>query len=654
MKMKMKPKKPRSEQMRSLIEGINKKRQYRAFKVEKFNEEDRTVEVAASSEYPVNRYYGMEILDHGKGLDLERLRNGAPLLLNHNPDKHIGVVDSIEMGKDRVLRAVVRFGRSELAEEIWNDVKDGIRQHISIGYRILAMILESEIDDVRTYRVTEWEPYEISFATIAADPTVGVGRTIDETENLLNSQQRGNENMQKTLRNSSGQLVRAEVDAEGNIVREIEVIEQPAPVVSVETQVARTLETEQKRVADLIELSTQFGDRGVDVNAFIKDSEKTPEDYQRALLNASKDDQRTAATGVADDGSETALLGLSDNEVRQYSFLNVIRTLVDPTNKKLREAARFEMELSEAVEDKFSRTAQGIIVPHDVLVASNKRSIVSTATAGELVGTDHASGSFIDLLYNRSAILSMVRTLTGLVGDVDIPSLESGVSGGWIGEDQDAPIGALGFGNRKLSPKTAAAVVAITRRMLKQSSPDIEAIARDDIATALALTIDLGLFYGTGGDQPLGLDNILGINTVDFAGDQPTWLEVVQMETEISSDNADVNAMAHVMNSGARGHFKSTQKFENSNGMTIWEQGNMVNGYNTRVSNQVKNNDHWLGNWQDVLLGMWGGLDLMLDPYTEAKKGRLNIIAHQDVDVAVRRTASFCRGRKSAVIPAAA
>jgi HK97 family phage major capsid protein len=646
--MSKKTNNPVSEQIRSLIQGINKQRQYRAFKVETFNEEDRTVEVAASSEYPVKRYYGMEILDHGKGLELERLRNGAPLLLNHNPDKHIGVVDSIEMGKDRVLRAVVRFGRSELAEEIWNDVKDGIRQHISIGYRILAMLLESETDDMRTYRVTEWEPYEISFATIAADPTVGVGRTLDETENLLNSQQRGNENMIKTLRNSRGQLVRAEVDEQGNIVREIEVIEDAAPVVASPAGDSRTLENEQKRVADLIELSKQYGHRGVDVNAFIIDPEKTSEDYQRALLKASKDDEGTdEGTRVADD-NESPLLGLSDSEIRQYSFINVLRTLVDPNNVKFREAAKFEMELSEAVESKFGRTAQGIIVPHDVLVAGNKRSIVSsTTTASNLIGTDHSSGSFIELLYNRSAILPLVRTLTGLVGDVDIPSLESGINGGWVGEDVDAPQGTLVFGNRKLSPKTAAAFVAITRRMLKQSSPDIEAIVRDDIATALALTIDLALFYGPGGDAPLGLDKILGINTVDFAGDQPTWLEVVQMETEISVDNADVNAMAYVMNSGGRGHFKSTEKFPNSNGATIWEKGNTVNGYNARVSNQVQNNDHWLGNWQDVLLGMWGGLDLMMDPYTEAKKGRINIIAHQDVDVAARRTASICRGRKS-------
>ncbi|MCV5839318.1 HK97 family phage prohead protease, partial [Escherichia coli] len=75
-------------------------------------------------------------------------------------------------------RAVVRFGTSPRAEEIWQDVKDGIRQHVSIGYIVHAMVLESDEDDVRTYRVTDWEPFELSFVTVPADPSVGVGRSL--------------------------------------------------------------------------------------------------------------------------------------------------------------------------------------------------------------------------------------------------------------------------------------------------------------------------------------------------------------------------------------------------------------------------------------------------------------------------------------------
>ncbi len=188
----------------------------------------------------------------------------------------------------------------------------------------------------------------------------------------------------------------------------------------------------------------------------------------------------------------------------------------------------------------------------------------------------------------------------------------------------------------------------MTRKMIMQSSNDVEMLARSDIAKALALTIDKAAFYGTGGDQPLGLAGITGVNPVNLVGTHPTYQEFIEMETSIAADNADVGSMLYMMNAVGRGHCKSTQKFANTNGSPIWEAGNTVNGYGTHISNQINNGDYWFGVWSELLIGLWGGLDLTVDPYTHSSKGRLRIVAFQDADVAVRHPQSFCLGRKAA------
>ena len=186
--------------------------------------------------------------------------------------------------------------------------------------------------------------------------------------------------------------------------------------------------------------------------------------------------------------------------------------------------------------------------------------------------------------------------------------------------------------------------------MLQQSSLDVEALIRQDLATALALTMDLAALYGKGSDnEPLGILNTTGINVVDIAAaGKPTYDEVVAMESMIASENADVEGMRYLMNTLMRGHFKTTQKFKGTNGAPVWEPGDTVNGYSTGVTNQMKPNDLLFGNFKDVIIAMWGGLDLTVDPYSHSKKGRLRVVVFQDMDCVVRRTESFCLGRTPA------
>ena len=163
---------------------LNIKNEFRSFTVENVDAEKRTVTFAASSEYPVERYDGKniyrEILSHDPAdVDMTRM-NGAPLLDTHKGDV-IGVVESCAIQEKRMI-VTVRFGTSARAEEIFNDVKNGIRRNVSIGYLKTSVVSSRKgADGVMEIRF-RWTPYEVSMVPVPADPTVGIGREINLPE----------------------------------------------------------------------------------------------------------------------------------------------------------------------------------------------------------------------------------------------------------------------------------------------------------------------------------------------------------------------------------------------------------------------------------------------------------------------------------------
>jgi len=237
-----------------------------------------------------------------------------------------------------------------------------------------------------------------------------------------------------------------------------------------------------------------------------------------------------------------------------------------------------------------------------------------------------------------------------LVGDIDIPKELTSMSTAWIGEDEDAPQTDIDFGVIGLRNKTISARGAVTRKLLKQSSIDVEALIRMSVAKAIALEIDRAGIYGDGtNNQPIGIVPTNNINAVNFStASKPTYAEIVEMETQIAADNADIGTMLYMLPATMRGHLKTTQKFDGTNGNPIWESGNTLNGYQTEVTNQILGTDIIFGNFSDLYVGMWGGLELTVDPYTKAETGRIKINAFQDVDFEVARPESFCLGRYSA------
>ncbi len=653
------------------LPDFNRESLQRTMEVRSFDENKRTVELAFSSEIEVKRWWGVEILDHDPAsVDLSRLLNGGAVLVNHDWDDQVGVVESATIDADRRGRAMVRFGRSEKASEVFQDIVDGIRRHVSVGYRIIDAKLSETRDEGETdvYRITRWEPYEISIVSVPADPTVGVGRSSEkpQEEHPATSKQtahtvkpaaavnnRSKEpNMEKILRDGAGNLVRALVDEAGNITQVLEVIERAGA--DVDTARRQAEQAAQKRVADILAMGEKYKCDALARQAVI---DGTSVDAFRQIALDHINGQGAGRPASGGQRSSTPIsempspeIGLTDREVRNYSIFRAVRAMVNPQDRAAQEAAAFERECSQAVERQFGRTAQGILVPEDVLArAFNAGGAANTPSGSQsgnvLVDTEFMGGAFIDLLRNKNTIMQLGTTMGGLVGNVDIPRQTGGATAYWLGEGDDAQEGSPSLGQIELSPKTLAAYVDITRRLMQQNSLSAETIVRNDLVNAIAQALDYAGYYGAGTtNQPRGLKNYTGINAVDFAGANPTFAELVQMETEIASDNADINQMAYVMNAKMRGNLKTQPKFGTGTETVIWEPGNTVNGYGTQVTNQIANGEVFFGNFSDLIIGMWGGLDLTVDPYTLSKSGGIRLVAFKDVDFVLRRVESICIG----------
>jgi HK97 family phage major capsid protein/HK97 family phage prohead protease len=578
---------------------------YKRSEVTDFSEvEERTYEFPFSSEFPVSRYFGNEILSHeSDAADLSRLNDGAPLLFNHNPDRVIGVVERAYIdGDKRRGYARVRFSRNSFAQEILSDVKDGVLRNVSFGYSIDKMEERNGGDFV----ATSWSPYEVSVVSIPADSSVGIGRSL------------------KTQPAASAAPTPDPLPSMENTTPDLAVVRSEAA------------EAERTRIADISALCNKHGMD--ELGRQLVESGRSIDEARAAVLDKMNIHQEPVTMSAAE-------IGLSAQESRKFSFLRAINYLANPTDRSAREAAAFEIEASDAAAAKLGRQSRGITIPQDVL----RRDLnVGAATAGgNLVATELDAGSFIDLLRNASALDQAGATvLTGLTGNVAIPRQSGAGTAYWVAESGAPTESQQSVDQVSLTPKTVAAFTDYSRRLMLQSSIDVENMVRTDLATVLALKIDLAGLYGTGtNSEPLGLKLTTGVGTEDFAAATPTFAEVVALESDVATANALMGSPVYLMNAAMRGGLKTKQKDAGS-GLFVME-GDLVNGYRGVLSNQVASGDLWFGNFADLIIGYFSGLDLMVDPYTHSTSGTVRVVAMQDVDIAVRHPESFSRGNDS-------
>ena len=583
-----------------------------------------TYSLSFSSEEPYERWFGMEILGHKSDeVDMQWISSGrAPLLNQHNPDQQIGVIQSAILSGSRGT-AVVRFGAGALAQEIKQDVDDGIRGNVSVGYEVLDMVLvrqgSKKTNTPDEYRVTKWRPREVSIVSIPADTTVGVGRsnqTKPRTQvTVMPDENKTNEDHQKAVAEASK-------TAEGR---------------------------ERARVNGILSIGRTHR-LELDAEKAINDGMPLDEFKSKAL-------EKLAAGHKPLAGKYDGLSTTEKKQVEKYSMTRAIAAQF-----KGQTLTGFEAEMHQEAE-KEAREAgamiKGVGIPYICLHRNFLQRAAGDLTAADegqnIITEDFQAGSFIDVLRDRMVLPALgARFLGGLSGNVIIPRKLAGVEGEWLGETDALTDEEITLGQLVMTPKRVGATVPYTKQLLLQSSIGVEQMVRDDFAGALAVQIQYGALRGTGtNDQPLGVLS-LGTNASEIAlgthGKLPTLADFVALETKVNKANVASGRRAYLVEAEVNGYSKSVPRFANAS--VAIQEGNSINGYPVAMSNTVPSGltkgtstelcaASIFANWEELLIGMWGGLDIIVDEYTLAKSGQVQVTQNMFADVGVRYPKAF-------------
>lgn len=399
------------------------------------------------------------------------------------------------------------------------------------------------------------------------------------------------------------------------------------------------LREERARVAEIDALCRQHGMDDNWRNDMINKGESV-DNVRSAIL------QKIAAERSARPASPVG--DMSQRERSQYRLLKVIQDL-----SAGRQVSGLEKEVSDAL-----RRSQGLSDTGGIYIPA---AIGSRAWTGgdSLVGTQLLADQYASYLRERSTLARMGATvLTGLVGDVEVPAGKDGVKVYW-GKDTDITASDMAFGTVSLTPQQAGAITTIPRSLLIQSTPSAEQIVRDDLFNALAEAVDMVAINGTGSSQPTGILNDGDVPTIALGtnGGLISWDTIIDMAVKVRDAKVLSGSFGYLVNPATKGFL---QKMKDTTGQPLWHQSlvegspNLLNGYPvfdstlvpsnlTKGTAKTKCSALIFGAWNELLLGEWSAVEIMLNPYGSAfKSGGVEIRAIQNVDAAIRRPTAFC------------
>jgi HK97 family phage major capsid protein len=610
-----------------------------------------------SSESPVARWYGEEVLSHAPGAaDLSRLNNGAVHLWNHDRDVVLGVVTGAEIGADRRGVVTTRWSPNTLerGSEEWKrrqDVESAITSKVSFAYEVRDAM---DMGDGKIL-VTKWAPLEVSTVSIPADDTVGHDRQQREYRALDDSAHNDHPPAGPDPAASPPEPQQMEPPIMD------EQVSAPPETMTVETQqdARSAAEVERERIKSIGAMCRQHGMPEGMAEDLVDAGVSVDQAREQVLSKIGKRSRELQPGGLHIEAD--ALIGMDQRDLKRYSMIKLLRHMAEPTNQALRDAAGFEIECHNAAELKADRAANGKWIPFDVVVAKRDQTVGNFGKGGALVGTELLAGSFIDLLINQSALLqSGITTLSGLTGAVDIPRKTAASQHYWVGEDVDVTPSDATFGLISSTPKTIGVRVPVSRRALIQTTPDIDTLVRQDMAERMALGVDSSGLYGTGSSgQPLGLRNVTGIGSVTLGGgasqvypsnlgsgthDSGDWNDYIDLRAACTAANVNVGSARYIMNAITEAGGMKTLRASAAGSDYIVSDAGTIGRHPVLVSNQVQTNDVFYGVFSDMVLATWSGLDIVVDPYTQSAKGQVIYTVMQDLDWVCRRAASFALG----------
>lgn len=585
------------------------------------DEDNNTVSLSFSSETEAIREFGIEILDHNpESVDLSRLQNGAAVLVDHVGDQ-VGVVENAEIANKKGL-SKLRFSRNPRGQEVFNDIVDDIRRNVSVGYQIHEITPDGERDGMPVFRVTRWQPTEISIVGVPLDVAVGVGRSLDTKEDNKND-------IEPIQEDEPKQTI--------NIIKEERKMEDDNKEIDLEKVKREARKESTREIGEMYAAGNAGGLEQDEVRKLIGEGASLSDVQARAIENLKHSNEKIDAVQSRD-----LLEDVKPKEKEAYSFERVLKAIASGEK-----ADGIEGELSRELQLKSGMASTGTRVPFFAL--TEQRTLVAGSGGGaELVPDDHRGDMFIEFLRNRVKTAALgARIISGLSGNVSIPRQTATVTPASLAETGAITPADSNYDTVALTPNRVGAASIYSKQLLIQSNPSIAALVRDDLMSAMGIKIDDLALNGTGAsNEPTGIFATSGVNTVTFGVGSPTWAKVVEFETAVATDNADVSNMAYLTTAGVRGAWKTEEK-ASSTGIYLWQENSSpVNGYRAEVSQQFNdgtNNDKVIfGDWSQLIIANFGGgIDLEEDTISGILSGTIQIVANTFIDIAVRHPVSF-------------
>jgi len=580
----------------------------------------RTLPVLFSSETPVLRqsksgekFY--EVLSHDPAhVDLSLLQNGGAFLDEHKNERQVGSVLKAWLDTaQKVCRAILAFGNTQLADERFELMSSGHRKDISFGYELLRVVSQKIHTDGIPIKVYAWRVFEISTVAVGADHfKTGVGRSAKPNKkNSIHFMDKSTKRTEMVARERS--LLHSNPHA-ANEIREV--------------STRATLED-----WDLARYSEEM----------MKAIQSVPRPYATAAVRGSG----SSAPGT---------LGMSGRDLSQYSLARAIRSAAENGGRP----KGFEGDVADQCVRSFGQNPEGFFVPTDVIVgktrsfAQRDMTVGTFGNGGALVPTQVPT-SIIELLRNQSICLRAGATfLGGLTGNMAMPRQTSANQPQSLGETAQVNNTDITIDQVPMSPKRVSANTIYSKQLVLQSSPDVEAAIQRDLITTVAIKHDYLMINGSGAnDEPLGILTAPNVQQLTFGG-AASWAKIVDFETKLGNMNADRGALAYATSPSVKGIWKTTAVALTGattvSSRVLWEEGNFgddstdgkVNSYRAMSTNQIPGNRVIFGNWNDLVFGMWGGLDIIVDPYTLSRKAEISVVVHSWIDSVLRHPQSFC------------
>lgn len=416
------------------------------------DENDRTVELSFASEIPVTReingsLFNEILLCNPENVDLNRLNDGAPVLVEHDAMRQVGIVENARVDMDKVCRATVRFSALGSATTIFGMILEGIRPKVSVAYNIKDYYFEGD-----NLYVTRWEPYELSSVSTPADNTVGIGRSLNRNEEITLEDQPIMEEQKQELPQEEAveEIQEVEVQPELEVTEEVVVVaedvkeEVSESVQEVELVEERSIATteiniqeklnkdvEDKRVRELQSISNVLG---ISTEEAIKNGVSV-EEFKRSLLNKDKS---------------------IDKDIKQMENKSLIA-------EGLRSLKGEDNQLAT-----FDKGSRGYSADLNAMVRSTSDT-TSTVTAAGLVKEQLADAYLRELLARTVLGQLPVTVFGGLAGrgNFSIPRAKGmNPVAKFYGEDESVVDGFESFDKITLKPTMFAAGIKVTKAML--------------------------------------------------------------------------------------------------------------------------------------------------------------------------------------------